>query len=149
MERPDSASNTARKIMDVELSLIAERLQIKLPYLRFDKNERRTAHDFLEQIVANGKRCLQKSAGDNFAIHEDAITALNEADALLVSWANRGSHSFDVTPPEAARLIDVCEKALSFFKCPSCGKYVWFADARGAELIQCKCGGIRWRYGKG
>jgi energy-coupling factor transporter ATP-binding protein EcfA2 len=149
VERPHSAANSARKIMDVELSLIAERLQIKLPYLRFDKNERRTAHDFLERIVADGKRCLQKSAGVNFAVHEDAIAALNEADTLLVSWANRGSHSFDVTPSEATKLIDVCEKALAFFKCASCGKYVWFADVGGAELIQCQCAGIRWRYGKG
>jgi hypothetical protein len=148
-ERPDSAGNTARKIMDVELSLIAERLQIRLPYLRFDKNERRTAHDFLERIVADGKKCLQKGAGVNFAIHEDAISALNEADTLLVSWANRGSHSFDVTRPEATKLIDVCEKSLAFFKCASCGKYVWFADAGRSELIQCQCGGIRWRYGKG
>jgi RecF/RecN/SMC N terminal domain len=148
-ERPDSAGNTARKIMDVELSLIAERLQIRLPHLRFDKNERRTAHDFLERIVADGKKCLQKSAGDKFAIHEDAIAVLNEVDTLLVSWANRGSHSFDVTRSEATKLIDVCEKALAFFKCVSCGKYVWFADAGGVELIQCQCGGIRWRYGKG
>jgi len=33
-DRPDSAGNDARKIMDVELALIAEHLQIKLPYLR-------------------------------------------------------------------------------------------------------------------
>jgi len=148
-ERPDSAVNTARKIMDVELSLIAERVQTRLPYLRFDKNERRTAHDFLERTVADGRKCFQKSADDNCVIYEDAIAALNEADTLLVSWANRGSHSFDVTRPEATKLIDVCEKALAFFKCVSCGKYVWFAEAGGPELIQCQCGGIRWRYGKG
>jgi len=135
--------------MDVELSLIAERVQTRLPYLRFDKNERRTAHDFLERIVADGRKCFQKSADNNCVIYEDPIAALNEADTLLVSWTNRGSHSFDVTHPEATKLIDVCEKALAFFKCVFCGKYVWFAEAGGPELIQCQCGGIRWRYGKG
>ena len=51
-DRPDSAANDVRKIMDVELALIAERLQIRLPYLRADKNDRRMAHDLLERIVA-------------------------------------------------------------------------------------------------
>jgi hypothetical protein len=117
--------------------------------MRFDKNDRRTAHDFLERIVANGKKCFLTGAAVDFVVHENAIAALNEADTLLVSWANRGSHTFDVTPSEATKLIDVCEKALTFFKCVSCGKYVWFADAGGPELVQCQCGGIRWRYGKG
>jgi AAA domain len=36
-DRPDSAGNDARKIMDVELALIAERLRIKIPYVRADK----------------------------------------------------------------------------------------------------------------
>ncbi|MCX5800713.1 MAG: AAA family ATPase [Candidatus Eisenbacteria bacterium] len=40
-KRPDSAGNDARKIMDIELSLIAERLHIRLPFLRADKNDRR------------------------------------------------------------------------------------------------------------
>ena len=49
--------------MDVELSMIAERLQIRLPYLRADKNDRRTAHDFLIRIVADGRQCFQKWDG--------------------------------------------------------------------------------------
>lgn len=48
-ERPDSAANDARKIMDLELGLIAEHLQIKMPYLRGDRNDKRMAHDFLER----------------------------------------------------------------------------------------------------
>jgi hypothetical protein len=147
--RPDSAANDARKIMDVELALIAERLQVKLPYLRFDKNDRRTAHDFLERLIADGEKCFHKATGKDFATHKDAIEAMKNADRLLVSWANRGSHSFDVVPSEAAKLIDACEKALGFFKCGSCGKGVWSADASGAEFTQCQCGEIRWRYGKG
>jgi len=41
-DRPDSAGNDARKIMDVELGLIAERLHIELPYMRGGKE--RQAH---------------------------------------------------------------------------------------------------------
>lgn len=37
MTRADTSGNDARKIMDVELALIAERLQIRLPYLRSDR----------------------------------------------------------------------------------------------------------------
>ena len=108
--------------MDVELSLIAERFHSKLRYLRMEKNEQRTAHDFLERIVADAKKCFQRKTDDNFVIDEAAISALNEADALLVSWGNRGSHSYDVTSLEAMKLINSCEAALAFFKCVSCEK---------------------------
>ena len=148
-ERPDSAGNDARKIMDVELALIAERLQIRLPYLRAEKNDKRMAHNFLERFVADGKRCFQKKVGKDYEGYTDAIEAFDNADRLLVSWANRASHSFDIVHPEASKLIDTCEKALSFFKCSSCGKGVLLADAEGSEWVQCQCGQIRWRYGKG
>ncbi len=148
-DRPDSAGNDARKIMDVELALIAERLQIRLPYLRADKNDRRTAHEFLERFVADGQKCFQKKAGDAYEGHKEAIEAFEEAGRLLVSWGNRASHTFDIVPAEATRLIDVCERALEFFKCSSCDRGVEFADAKGSECVQCHCGQIRWRYGKG
>jgi energy-coupling factor transporter ATP-binding protein EcfA2 len=148
-ERPDSAGNDARKIMDVEFALIAERLQIRLPYLRADRNDNRTAHDFLERFRADGKKCFQKKTGEDYEVHTDAIDALDDADRLLVSWANRASHTFDVVRPEASKLIEACEKALAFFKCSSCGRGVGFADAEGSEWVQCQCGQIRWRYGKG
>lgn len=146
-ERPDSAGNDARKIMDVELALIAEHLQIKMPYLRADKNDKRMAHDFLERLVADGKKCFQKKVRDGYESHVDAVNSFDRADRLLVSWANRASHTFDLVRPEATMLIDACEKALEFFKCSSCGKGVCFADAKGLESVQCQCGQIRWRYG--
>jgi recombinational DNA repair ATPase RecF len=148
-DRPDSAGNDARKIMDVELALIAERLQIRLPYLRADKNDKRMAHAFLERFVADGNKCFQKKYGEDYKVHRDAIDAFDRADRLLISWANRASHTFDLERPEATTLIDVCEQALELFKCLSCGKGVWFADATRSESIQCQCGQIRWRYGKG
>jgi hypothetical protein len=98
-DRPDAAGNDARKIMDVELALIAERLRTKLPYMRADKNDKRMAHAFLERLVADGKKCFQKKAGDEYAIHTDAIDVLEKADQLLTSWANRASHTFDLVRP--------------------------------------------------
>lgn len=148
-DRPDSAGNDARKIMDVEMMPIAERLRIRVEYLRGEKNDKRLSHDLLERVVAQGRACFEKRAGSVHTVHGEAIEALAKADALLVAWANRASHSFDIVPPEAAKLIDACEAALGFFKCPTCGKNVWYADAERAEVVQCECGEIRWRYGKG
>ena len=148
-ERPDSAGNDARKIMDVELALIAERLQIWLPYLRGDKNDKRMAHAFLERFIADGKARFQTRADTSYVPYTDALDAFDEADRLLISWGNRASHTFDIVRPEATKLIDACEKALGFFKCLSCCKGVWFANAESSRLVQCQCGAIRWRYGKG
>jgi len=147
-ERPHSAGNDARKIMDVELALIAERLQIRLPYLRGDKNDRRAAHEFLERFVADGRKCFQRKAINDYEVYTDAIDAFEQADRLLVSWGNRASHSFDIVRPEAIKLIDDCEKALESLKCSSCERSVWFTDAVGSKWVQCQCGQIRWRYGK-
>lgn len=148
--RPDAAGNDARKIMDQELPQIAEHLEIRLPYLRSEKNDRRMAHEFLARLVADGKKCFQKRSGKEYALHTDAIDALTQANQLLMSWGNRASHSFDVVGPEATELIDACEKAIACFKCDSCDppSYVWRLDDKQSEYVQCRCGEIRWRYGK-
>lgn len=146
--RPDAAGNDARKIMDVELAIIAERLQIKFPFVRGDKNDKRMAYEFLERLASDGKKCLQKRSGKNYAYHTDGLDAIENASKLLVSWANRASHTFDLECSEAAKLIDVCEAALAQFKCSSCDKQLWFANAANQEWVQCQCGELRWRYGK-
>lgn len=145
-DRPDSAGNDARKIMDVELALIAERLQIRLPYLRADKNDKRMAHEFLERFVADGMGRFMRKSGDGYGVHTEAIHAFSQADRLLLSLANRASHTFDLVRPEATKLIDACEKALDLFKCSSCRRGVWFAKSDNSKCFQCQCGQIRWRY---
>jgi hypothetical protein len=147
-DRPDSAGNDARKIMDIELAIVAEKLQMKLPYLRFDKNDRRMSHEFLERLGADGKKCFQRNTETGYVACEEAIQTLDEADRLLATWGNKASHSFDVVRPEATKLIDTCERALKSLKCTSCDKMVWFAHVSNSELLQCQCGGIRWKYGK-
>ena len=146
--RPDAAGNDARKIMDVELPLISERLRIRLPYLRSDNNDRRMAHDFLTRLVADGKKCFQKKSGTQYVTHKDAIDACDEADQLLLTWGNKASHSFDIVRPEANKLLNACETAISHFKCAFCDRYVWRQTDEQSKLVQCQCGEIRWQYGK-
>jgi hypothetical protein len=148
-DRPDSASNDARKIMDIELALITERLQIRLPYLRGERNDRRMWSDFLDRLIADGKKCLQRKSGADYPCDTAGLEALDAARRLLVSWGNRGSHSSDVERPEAEKLIEACEKALDVFQCGECQQPLWMADAANKEWVQCQCGGLRWRYGKG
>lgn len=149
MTRPDAAGNDARKIMDVELAIAAQKLQLRFPYLRGEKNDQRMAHEFLERLLGDGKKCLEKKDGDKWVCDTGRFDLLDKADRLLVSWGNRGSHSFDVEQSEAAKLIEACERALGALRCGKCGKPMWFADAGGAEWVQCQCGELRWRYGKG
>jgi hypothetical protein len=146
--RPDSAGNDVRKIMDVELALAAEKLQINLPYLRGDKNDHRTAHDFLSRLIRDAPRCLQRRSNGTYSPYEEPIAVWLHARGLLATWANRASHSFDLVSSEAGKLIDTCEKALECFTCDACKTRVWRADDASAEAVQCQCGQIRWRYGK-
>jgi hypothetical protein len=147
--RPDAAGNDARKIMDAECARIAERLRIKLPYARGDKNDMRMAHDFLVRLIADGHRCFQmREATGSYRLHQDALDAMRTADGLLVSWGNRASHTFDLVGAEAKKLIHACEVALRGFECSACDKKVWFSHAEGAEWFQCQCGTLRWRYNK-
>jgi hypothetical protein len=55
----------------------------------------------------------------------------------------------DVERPEAAKLIEVSERALDVFRCDGCNQPLWMADAANKEWVQCQCGELRWRYGKG
>ena len=149
-ERPDAAGSDVRKIMDLELPQIAEHLGTRLPYLRSEKNDRRMAHEFLTRLVADGKKCFRKRSGDQYVVHMDAIDACAQANQLLMSWGNRASHSFDLVRPEAIKLIDACEEAITYFKCYSCDPPcdIWRLDDKQSEYVQCRCGEIRWQYGR-
>ncbi len=147
-EHPASAGNDARKIMDIELSMIAERIRVRMPYFRSERNDQRMAHDFLMRFVSDGKRCFEIKSGDNYISYDSAIETFQRADQLLVSWGNRASHSFNIVPTEAEKLIDACESAIASFNCNACERRLWFTDSSSSEWVQCQCGHIRWRYGK-
>lgn len=146
-DSPDSAGNTARKIMDVELAARTEKLNVRLPYMHGFRNDHRTGHDFLDFLIPASEKAFQRREGTEYESSKKASEALIAADKLLVSWGNRASHSFDLTPGEATHFIDVCEAALAAFDCDECGKPVYKLDD-GNGIMQCGCGAIRWRYGK-
>jgi len=146
-ERPDVAANEARKVMDIELAIHAEKLGIPLLFTRGDKNDKRMAHEFLTGLMAGGKSRFKRrdATTDNYVPYDDGVRAFDAADRLLLSWANRGSHTEDVTPPEAEKLIETCEQAILCLKCPSCVKFVHFAEASGDGSHQCQCGLLKWK----
>lgn len=143
-EFPDNAANDARKIMDIELGLLAEALEIKMPYVRGDKNDRRVAHDFLQRLISDGKKCFKLKVDKECKPYNRAIELLAEADRRILAWGNRGSHTFDVAKPEATSLIDACEAALRAFTCVACKKRVTFAKV-GDDRVQCECSELQWR----
>jgi DNA repair exonuclease SbcCD ATPase subunit len=145
---PHSAGNTARKIMDIELSLRAEWMKIRLPYLHRERNDHRMAHEFLSQLISDGEKCFKKVENGKPKPYLEAVEAFREADKLVVSWGNKASHSFDLDAKEATKLISACEKALEFFTCPKCNKPIYKLEDTGAELVQCQCSHVRWCYGK-
>ena len=145
---PAAAGNTARKIMDIHLALISEKLKIKLPYLHRERNDHRIAHDFLVRIISDVPKCFQIEDGDTYKSFNSAAKVLKDADNLLIAWANRASHSFDIVKSEARKLTEACEAALGIFTCPSCMKLVTKNIDTSAKILQCKCSAIRWQYGK-
>lgn len=143
---PDLAGNRARKIMDISLALIAEKLKIELPYLHREKNDHRTAHDFLSRIIGQSGKGFQIKVEGVYQPHTEATALFESADKLLVSTANKASHTLDVVRNEVSRLIDACEAVLGIFKCLDCGKNVFKLDDASAKVKQCGCGKLRWKY---
>ena len=105
------------------------------------------ANDFLERLKSDGRKRFRKFIDGKYVTHPDALALFEIAHSLLLSWGNRGSHTQDLVRREAAKLIEVCEQVVELFKCQGCEKPVWFANAGGPELVQCRCGELQWRYG--
>ncbi len=134
--RPDSAGNDARKIMDTELPIAAEKLKVRLPYRRGVKNDQRTGVEFLSQLISDGSKVfqVQKAGTPDYAKNEGAIELWKEAERRMVAWGNPASHSFDVRKAEAEKLIVACKSAIGALRCELCQKAVWAADTGGSEL---------------
>jgi hypothetical protein len=143
---PEDAESNVRRIMDQELAEIAERLELPMPYLRGEDNDHRTAGQFIGRLRGKASKAFRVRDGEgNYAKNEAAVAALGEIEQPLQVWANRGTHTFSASPTEAAVLIARCEKALAAFVCPNCGTPVWFCKVGDAEVLECRCGGLRWK----
>lgn len=147
-DRPELAANDARRIMDTQLPIVGERLNLRIPFRRGAKNETITSGEFVKQLLSSGKNCFQISEEGSHVRNQAALDCLQLAASKLVSWANRGTHSYDVTDREAADLIDACEAALECFKCMHCEKPVWYRSSRNSDYLECSCGSLRWRCDK-
>lgn len=145
--KPEAAGNEVRKVMDVELAKIAERLRVELPFQRGDRNDHRTGHEFLEKLISLGKTQFQRRNGKQYEPNSDPLKAWEECLSLLVSWANRASHGGSLTLVEAKELLTLSESVIASFRCSDCNDWVWAADQSSRERNQCSCGGLRWVYG--
>jgi hypothetical protein len=141
----EAAGNRVRAIMDTQLAIYAERLQIRLPYARGDRNDRRTCIEFLEHFISEAKDKLRKKEGDDWVKFQDPIDVWKEVHSLLITWANPASHTGSMTPNEVEYLIHSCERALQFFNCDSCSEPVWFAEQTRKNRLQCSCGEMIWK----
>lgn len=142
--RPESAGNTVRSIMDSTCAIAAEHLQIRVPFLRGDENERRSCVDLLDRIIAEARKRLKRSSG---AKCDEIIGVWDEADRLLRAWANRSSHTGSLLAQEATKLIDTCEMAVRKFECADCQDPIWIAYVRDHKRVQCSCGKLYWDIG--
>jgi len=143
---PDSAGNTARKIMDAYIPVLAESLKISLPYLHRERNDHRMSHEFLEKIASLSTSFQIKRDGTNYESFTEALDDIKAADRLVVSWANKSSHEFNIVEKEASVLIDTCEKAVARFTCTNCSKDVNNLTNEKSGFKQCSCGYIKWKY---
>jgi hypothetical protein len=142
---PEASGNRVRAIMDTHLSIIAEKLEIQMPFLRGESNDHRTCVDFLEKILKDAPKRLRKKEEGQWLPYAKPIADWENAKRLLIAWGDRASHTGSLTKLEVEKLIEACEKALSYFRCGSCEKYVWVAKQSGSDTHQCTCGSLQWR----
>ncbi|MNE42352.1 hypothetical protein D3C80_1364720 [compost metagenome] len=130
--------------MDVALSEHAERLRVPLPHVRGERNDHRTAGEFLIAFARVIGKCLEKKQGDIHALDAEAHPALMRVKPELSIWANRAVHTFEGTPFEAEELINASEAFLAKFTCEGCNYPVGVFPEEGGKLA-CRCGDLRWK----
>lgn len=141
---PEEALGNVRRLMDVALSEIAERIGLAVPHLRGDDNDHRTAGQFLVALERAATKSFRKKSGDAYVAYADALTAIKKTKPELAIWANRGTHTFSGSTTEAEDLIEGCEAVLSCFMCDGCGTPVGVYDSTGGK-VECRCGILQWR----
>lgn len=141
---PEEAMANARRLMDIALSEIAERIGLAVPHLRGGDNDHRTAGQFLVALERAATRSFRKKEGDAYVAHADALAALTTVKPQLAIWGNRGTHTFSGSATEAEDLIDGCEALLNSFMCDGCGTPLGVYNSTGGK-VECRCGNLQWR----
>jgi energy-coupling factor transporter ATP-binding protein EcfA2 len=141
----EACGNRTRAIMDMHLAIIAEKLEVELPYLRGDKNDHRTGVDFLKRIIRDAPKQLKKKQGDKWTPYALPIGDWQNVEGLLMTWGDRSSHTGSLVKAEAEKFINECQKTLAHFRCDVCGSYIWTAKQSSSGTYQCSCGAYQWR----
>ena len=142
---PKSAANFARGLMDLHMAVIAEQLELPVPFLRGAQNDRRNALELLERFISRSPTQLRRrSDGEQHICWDGPIIAARDAKALLVPWGNSGSHGRHLTRSEAEQLINACEVFIASLICAECGTTISHARVVGKHF-RCDCDRLRWK----
>lgn len=141
---PEEALGNVRRLMDVALSEIAERIGLAVPHLRGDDNDHRTAGQFLVALERAAARSFRTRSGSEYIPNTSALDAIKKIKPELAIWANRGTHTFSGSTTEAEDLIDSCEAVLGAFICGGCETPVGAYKSTGGK-VECRCGILQWR----
>ena len=141
---PEQSLADLRRIMDVALSEVAERIRLKLPHLRGDNNDHRTAVQFLIELERTASRSLCRKIDGEYVPDLHAAAAISRCREELTVWGNRGTHTFSASVGEATDLIKTCEQVLGSFTCQSCDTPIGMRDG-ASQRKTCECGILHWR----
>ncbi len=141
---PEEALANMRRIMDVGLSEIAERIRLPVAHMRGDANDHRTAGHFLVAIERLAGKAFKRREGADYVSNTSALDAIRKSKPELSIWANRGTHTYSGSTTEAEDLIDGCEEVLNSFTCQACNTPVGAFPSSGGKL-ECRCGVLQWR----
>lgn len=144
---PALAAGSARGIMDRRLAIIAERLQLPMPFLMEDANDHRMAVDFLNRLISEAPKRLKRKRDGSWQPAVEPLQIWKNAKELLVYWANPPTHGGSGASEECKALIESCTKALEALRCTECGEQVWERDDDRRHRRYCTCGLLRWKYG--
>jgi hypothetical protein len=146
-QSPEQSGNTARGILDIELSLITERLKVSLPYLRGDKNDLRGSVEFLEKLLAESKKRLKIKDGDHYVPYKLHYDDWENTKQLSIVFGNTASHGRMIIKSEAEMYINNCEKTLNHFQCSNCKTPFYTLINDKEKYFRCDCGNLKWAYG--
>jgi hypothetical protein len=140
---PEIAASRARASMDEQLQIAAEQLELRLPYVRGERNDHRTGFELLNELASSAKKCL-RTRSDDAKTPTDALARWKDAAGRLSTIGNLAAHGGSVSRGDAESLIVSCERALEVLRCGGCGESVWFASEAGKRR-QCRCGELVWK----
>ncbi|MBU1540483.1 MAG: AAA family ATPase [Alphaproteobacteria bacterium] len=140
---PEDALSNVRRIMDVALGQIGERIGLAVPFLRGAANDTRTSGQFILALHKAVPHSFRIKQDGNYVSHDAAAAAVAKVKPQLEAWANRGTHTFNGTDAEALDLIESCEAVLGLFQCDHCNSQV--GTRRGNAGAECSCGKLRWK----